>query len=54
MWCSISGMMLQHVATYRSKELFISDAEKKDLIKNVFVPDENFSFPKTNRNFKCE
>ena len=40
------------VATYRSKAPFISDIEKKDLIKNVFVPDDNFSFPKTNSRFK--
>ena len=32
------------VATYRSKAPFISDTEKKDLIKNVFVPDDKFSF----------
>ena len=36
------------VATYRSKASFISDIEKKDLIENVFVPDDNFSFPETN------
>ena len=42
------------VATYRSKAPFISDIEKKDLIKNVFVPDDNFSFPETNRSFKSE
>ena len=42
------------VPTYRSKAPFISDIEKKDLIKNVFVPDDNFSFPETNRSFKSE
>ena len=42
------------VATYRSKAPFISDIEKKDLIKNVFSPDDNFSFPETNRSFKSE
>ena len=42
------------VATYRSKAPFISDIEKKDLIKYVFVPDDNFSFPETNRSFKFE
>ena len=42
------------VATYRSKAPFISDIEKKDLIKNVFFPDDNFSFPETNRSFKSE
>ena len=42
------------VATYRSKAPFISDIEKKDLIKNVFVPDDNFSFPETSRSFKSE
>ena len=42
------------VATYRSKVPFISDTEKKDLIKNVFVPGDNFSLPKTNRSFKSE
>ena len=43
-----------YVATYRSNAPFISDIEKKDLIKNVFVPDDNFSFPETNRSFKSE
>ena len=42
------------VATYRSKAPFISDIEKKDLIKYVFVPGDNFSFPETNRSFKFE
>ena len=42
------------VATYKSKAPFISDIEKKDLIKNVFVPNDNFSFPETNRSFKPE
>ena len=42
------------VATYRSKAPFISDIEKKDLIENVFVPDDNFSFPETNRSLKSE
>ena len=41
-------------ATYRSKAPFISDTEKKELIKNVFVPDDNFSSPETNRSFKFE
>ena len=40
------------VATYRSKAPFISDIG--NLIKNVFVPDDNFSFPETNRSFKSE
>ena len=42
------------VATYRSKAPFMSDIEKKDLIKNVFVPDDNFSFQETNRSFKFQ
>ena len=42
------------VATYRSKTRFISDIEKKNLIKNVFFPDDNFPFPETKRSFKCE
>ena len=42
------------VATYRSKAPFISEIEKKDLIKNVFAPDDNFSFPETNRSCKSE
>ena len=42
------------VANYTSKEPFLSDIEKKDLIKNVFVPDENLSFPENNRSFKSE
>ena len=42
------------VATYRSKAPVISDIEKKDLIKNMFFPDDNFSFPETKRGFKSE
>ena len=42
------------VATYRSKASFVSDIEKRNLIKNVFVPDDSFSFPETNRSFKSE
>ena len=42
------------VAAYRSKALFITDIEKKDLIKKAFVPDDNFSFPEPNRSFKSE
>ena len=42
------------VATYTSKEPFLSDIEKKDLLKNVFVPDENLSFSENNRSFKSE
>ena len=30
------------VATYRSKVPFISGIGKKDLIQNIFVPDDNF------------
>ena len=37
-----------------SKAPFIFDIEKRDLIKNVFVPDDNFSFPERNRAFKSE
>ena len=37
------------VVTYKSEAPFISDIE---MIKNVFVPDDNFSFPETNRSFK--
>ena len=42
------------VATYRLKAPFISDIEKKDLIKNVFVPDDDFLFPETNRSLNSE
>ena len=41
------------VASCMLKELFTSDIEKKDLIKNVFVLDDNFSFSETN-SFKSE
>ena len=44
-----------YVATYRKKAPKLSDAERKDLIKNVFVPDDSFSFPKSNsRSFRLE
>ena len=42
------------IATYRSKAPFIHHSFKKYLIKNVFVPDDNFSFSETNRSFKSE
>ena len=42
------------VATYKAKAPYLSDAEQKDLIKNVFVPDENFVFPETERCFRFE
>ena len=44
----------RYVATYRSKAPFISDIEKKDLIKNVFALDDNVSFAETNRSFKSK
>ena len=42
------------VATYKAKAPYLSDSERKDLIKNVFVPDENFVFPETERYFRFE
>ena len=39
------------VATYKTKAPYLSDAEQKDLIKNVFVPDEDSVFPETERCF---
>ena len=42
------------VETYGSNAPFIYDMEIKDLIKNIFVPDNNFSFPETNRSFKSQ
>ena len=42
------------VATYKAKAPYLSDVERKDLIKNVFVPDENFVFPETERCFRFE
>ena len=42
------------VATYKARALYLCDAEQKDLIKNVFVPDENIVFPKTERCFRFE
>ena len=50
--------MLQHtqvyVATYKAKVPYFGDTEQKDLIKNVFAPDENFIFPDTERCFRFE
>ena len=51
---AVSACNRYDVAFYRSKVPFISDIENKYLIKNVFVPDDNFSFPETNRSFKSE
>ena len=42
------------VATYKTKAPYLSDSERKGLIKNVFVPDENFVFPETERYFRFE
>ena len=42
------------VATYKAKAPYLSHVEQKDLIKNVFVPDENFVFPETERCFQFE
>lgn len=37
------------VTRYKAKAPFLSDAEQKDLIINVFDPDENFVFDETGR-----
>ena len=50
----VSTSNIYDVSASRSKEPFISDIEKKDLIKNVFVTDDNFSLPETNRSVKSE
>ena len=42
------------IATYKAKAQYIFDAERKDLIKIAFVPDENFVFPETERCFWFE
>ena len=42
------------VATYREKSPHLSYDEKIDLIKNMFVPEKNISFPETIRSFKYE
>ena len=42
------------VATYKAKAPYLSDAERKDLIKNVFVPDEILVFHETERCFRFE
>ena len=51
---AVSACNRYDVANYRSKAPFISEIEKKDLFKNVFAPDDNFSFPETNRSFNSE
>ena len=42
------------VATYRAKTVSLNYEERKDLIKNAFVPEETFSFPVNNRSFRYE
>ena len=42
------------VATYKAKAPYLRDTEQNDLIKNVFVPDEKFLFPETERCFRFE
>ena len=44
----------RNVATYKAKAPYLGDAERKDSIKNVFVSDENFVFPETERCFQFE
>ena len=34
------------VATYREKAPHLSYGEKEDLMRNVFVPEKSFAFPK--------
>ena len=46
---NLSNCNRYDVATYKIKAPYLSDVERKDLIKNVFVPDENFVFPETER-----
>ena len=41
-------------ATYREKAPHLSYSEKVDLVKNVFVLENNFCFPETTRCFKYE
>ena len=43
-------MMLQIIG----QRLHLVDIERKDLIKNIFVLDDNFPFPETNRSFMAE
>ena len=40
----VSNCNRYDVATYKAKAPYLSDAERKDWIKDVFVPDENFVF----------
>ena len=42
------------VATYKAKASYLSHAEQKDLIKNIFVPEKNFVFPERERCFLFE
>ena len=50
---SVENVSKYDVCTYKQKACRISDVERKDLIKNVFVPETDFIFPKTNsRNFR--
>ena len=50
----LSNCNRYNVATYKAKAPYLSDSERKDLIKNVFVRDENFVFPETERHFRFE
>ena len=42
------------VTTCRKRAPHLSDGEKVDLIKNIFVPEKNFHFSETTRSFKYE
>ena len=45
-------MMLLHIG--KRHHIHLCYGEKVDLIKNMFVPEENFCFPETTRSFKYE
>ena len=42
------------VSNYTLKAPFIFDIKREDLIKKIFVLDDNFPFPETNRSFMSE
>ena len=44
--------MLLHIG--KRHHIHLCYGEKVDLIKNMFVPEENFCFPETTRSFKYE
>ena len=50
----LSNCKTYDIAIYKAKAPYLFVAEREDLIKIVFIPDENPVFPETERCFRFE